>query len=214
MSTFLKTIRNTVKHWYVPAIIGVLFIVLGGYIFTVPESTYFSLVMLFSLSFLFSGILEIWFAIDNRDELEGWGWYLTSGIFGLILGVLLIAKPAIASVTLPFFIGFGLLFRSFLGLGLAFELKNYGILKWGNLAIVSVLGIVFSFILIANPVFTSISLVIITALSFIFVGVNAVVLSFQLKKLKTLPQKLKKELKDKIEDLKEEYYESITGKKD
>lgn len=214
MATFLKTIRNTVKYWYVPAIIGALFIILGGYILTVPESAYFSLVILFSLSFLFSGILEIWFSVENRDELEGWGWYLTSGIFSLILGVLLLAKPAIASVTLPFFIGFGLLFRSFQGLGFAFELKNYGVLKWGNLAIVSILGIVFSFILLANPIFTGISLVIFTALSFIFVGVYAVVLSLQLKKLKTFPQKLKKELKDKIEDLKEEYYESIKGRKD
>jgi hypothetical protein len=38
-------------------------------------------------------------------------------------------------------------------------------------------------------------------------------LSFQLKKLKTLPRKLEKELKDKIEDLKEEYYKSINENK-
>ncbi len=57
--------------------------------------------------------------------------------------------------------------------------------------------------LIANPIFTGISLVMITALSFIFVGVYAIVMSFQLKKLKTLPGKLREKLKDKIEDLKE-----------
>ncbi|MBW1619018.1 MULTISPECIES: HdeD family acid-resistance protein [Empedobacter] len=209
MATFFKSIRNTVKHWYVPAIIGVLFIVLGGYLFTVPEATYFSLVILFSLSFLFSGILETLFSIQNRSELEGWGWYLASGIFSLLIGLLLVIKPAVAATTLPFFIGFSLLFRSFQGLGFAFELKNYGIMKWGNLAILSVLGIIFSFLLIANPIFTGISLVVITALSFISIGISAIVLSFQLKKLKTLPGKLKKELKDKIEDLKEEYYKNI-----
>ena len=57
--------------------------------------------------------------------------------------------------------------------------------------------------LIANPIFTGISLVMITALSFIFVGVYAIVMSFQLKKLKTLPGKLREKLKDKIEDLKD-----------
>lgn len=212
MATFLKTIRNTVKYWYVPAIIGILFIILGGYLFSVPEATYFSLVLLFSLSFLFSGILEIWFSIENRAELEGWGWYLASGIFGLLIGMLLIAKPAVAATALPFFVGFSLLFRSFQGLGFAFELKNYGIPKWGNLAILSALGIVFSFLLIANPVFTGMSLVVFTALSFIFAGISAIVLSFQLKRLKILPGKLRKELKDKIEDLKEEYYEVIKNK--
>jgi uncharacterized membrane protein HdeD (DUF308 family) len=209
MATFLKTVRNTVKYWYVPAIIGVLFIILGGYLFSIPEATYFSLVVLFSLSFLFSGILEIVFSIQNKDELEGWGWYLTSGIFSLLIGVALVAKPEVAATTLPFFIGFSLLFRSFQGLGFAFELKNYGVIKWGNLAILSILGIVFSFLLIANPIFTGISLVVMTALSFIFVGISAIVLAFQLKKLKTLPGKLRKELKDKIEDLKEEYYNEI-----
>ena len=209
MATFLKTVRNTVKYWYVPAIIGVLFIILGGYLFSIPEATYFSLVVLFSLSFLFSGISEIVFSIQNKDELEGWGWYLTSGIFSLLIGVALVAKPEVAATTLPFFIGFSLLFRSFQGLGFAFELKNYGVIKWGNLAILSILGIVFSFLLIANPIFTGISLVVMTALSFIFVGISAIVLAFQLKKLKTLPGKLRKELKDKIEDLKEEYYNEI-----
>ncbi len=209
MATFLKTVRNTVKYWYVPAIIGVLFIILGGYLFSIPEATYFSLVVLFILSFLFSGILEIVFSIQNKDELEGWGWYLTSGIFSLLIGVALVAKPEVAATTLPFFIGFSLLFRSFQGLGFAFELKNYGVIKWGNLAILSILGIVFSFLLIANPIFTGISLVVMTALSFIFVGISAIVLAFQLKKLKTLPGKLRKELKDKIEDLKEEYYNEI-----
>ncbi|HLR49191.1 MAG TPA: DUF308 domain-containing protein [Candidatus Sphingobacterium stercoripullorum] len=213
MATFLKTIRNTVKHWYIPAIIGALFILLGGYLFTVPAATYLTLTIFFSLTFLFSGILEIVFSVQNKDELEGWGWYLTSGIFGLLIGLVLVAKPEVAATTLPFFVGFSLLFRSFQGLGFAFELKNYGVIKWGNLAILSVLGIIFSFLLIANPIFTGMSLVVLTALSFIFAGISAIVLAFQLKKLKTLPGKLRKELKDKIEDLKEEYYEVINGDK-
>lgn len=48
-----------------------------------------------------------------------------------------------------------------------------------------------------------------TALSFIVIGIYAIVLSFQFKKLKTLPKRVRKELKDKIEDLKEEYYKDI-----
>ena len=209
MAIFFKTIRNTIKHWYVPAIIMALFIVLGGYLFTVPESAYLSLVMLFSISFLASGIMEIFFSVQNKDELDGWGWYLASGIFTLLIGVILITKPVVAATTLPFFIGFSLLFRSFQGLGFAFELKNYGVLRWGNLAIVSVLGIILSFLLIVNPIFAGISLVVMTALSFIFAGIVSIVLAFQLKKLKTFPERINKELKEKIEHLKEEYYKNI-----
>ncbi len=211
MATFLKTIRNTVKYWYIPAVIGIAFILVGIGIFGVLDITYLALASLFSYSFLFSGVLEIWFSVENRKELEGWGWYLASGIFSLLIGILLVIHPAMAAATLPLFVGFSLLFRSFQGLGFAFELKNYGVLKWGNLALVSVLGIVFSLLLIANPIVTGVSLVVLTALSFIFVGVNAIVLAFQLRKLKTLPGRLQKDLKDKIEDLKEEYYKNLNN---
>lgn len=153
--------------------------------------------------------MEIFFSVQNKDELDGWGWYFASGIFTLIIGIILVTKPLVAGTTLPFFVGFILLFRSIQGLGFAFELKNYGVIRWVNLAIVSVLGMVLSILLVANLIFAGISLVVLTALSFIFAGVASIVLAFQLKKLKTLPQKNSKKLKEKIEDLKEEYYKKI-----
>lgn len=209
MATFLKTIKKTVKHWYVPAIIGVLLIVFGIYIFTTPLETYGTLTMLFSLSFLFSGIAEILFSVQNRKIIEGWGWYLTGGIFNSVIGLMLLSRPEISAFTLPLVVGFTLMFRSIQGLGFSFELKNYGSLKWGNLAIASILGLVFSIILLFNPIFTGISLVVMTALAFIFSGITGIVLGFQLKKLKALPSKIRKELNEKIEVLKKEYYEEI-----
>lgn len=209
MATFLKTIKKTVKHWYVPAIIGVLLIVFGIYIFTTPLETYGTLTMLFSLSFLFSGIAETFFSVQNRKIIEGWGWYLTGGIFNSVIGLMLLSRPEISAFTLPLVVGFTLMFRSIQGLGFSFELKNYGSLKWGNLAIASILGLVFSIILLFNPIFTGISLVVMTALAFIFSGITGIVLGFQLKKLKALPSKIRKELNEKIEVLKKEYYEEI-----
>lgn len=123
MATFLKTIRKTVKHWYVPAIIGVLFVLFGIYIFATPLATYATLAILFSISFLVSGIMEIFFSVQNKDEIEGWGWYLAGGIFSTLVGLMLVANPGISAVTLPLVVAFTLLFRSIQGLGFAFELK-------------------------------------------------------------------------------------------
>ncbi|PZU01740.1 MAG: hypothetical protein DI622_21505, partial [Chryseobacterium sp.] len=163
MSHFFKSIKNTIKYWYLPAIAGVLFILLGIYLISVPTATYFSLALFFGLSFLFAGITEISFSISNSEELEGWGWYLVGGIFDLIIGIFLTAYPEVAATTLPYFVGFSLLFRSFQGLGFAFDLKNYKVMPWGDVALLSVLGILTSFLLIANPIFTGISLVVLTA---------------------------------------------------
>lgn len=213
MAKFFKTIHRSVKHWYIPAVIGVLLIILGIYISTVPLSTYLVLTTLFSISFLASGILEIFFSVQNKESLDGWGWYLTGGILSTLIGIILIIRPEVSAAMLPFYIGFSLMFRSFQGLGLAFDLKEYGIVSWGNLALLSVLGIVFSLLLITYPLFTGLSLVFLTAFSFISVGIAAVILSFNLKKLKNLPSKMSNEFKEKIEDIKKEYKEILRNDK-
>jgi len=168
MKPFLKTIQKTVKHWYIPAIIGVLFIALGIYIYTTPIETYVTLTILFSLSFLFTGLIELAFATQNQKNMEGWGWYLIGGIFDTVIGFILLSNPDISAVMLPIFIGFTLLFRSMQGLGFAFEHKNYGSSNWGGLAFASILGLIFSFLLIFNPIFAEAYLVILTSLAFIF----------------------------------------------
>ena len=69
-------------------------------------------------------------------------------------------------------------------------MKSLGILNWGNTAIISVLGVIFSFMLIVSPLISGISLVVITGVSFIFTGVSSIVLSFNLRKVKKIPEKL------------------------
>jgi len=186
MKTIINHLSKTIKHWYVPMIIGVLFILLGIYIFTTPLETYVTLAIFFSVSFIVSGIFDIYFSIQNKDSLHSWGWYLVSGLLTLVIGIYLVINPLISITVLPFFVGFTMLFRSFQLLGHSFDLRNLKILKWGNLAIISVLGIILSFILLVHPLFVGVSLVIITALTFISVGISSIVLSFDLKSIKKM----------------------------
>lgn len=124
MADFFKAVNSTVKHWYLPFILGILFIVLGIYMFTVPTESYVALSAVFAISFLVSGILEIYFSIANNKELEGWGWYLAGGILDFIAGIILWTNPGISMVTLPFFVGFLILFKSIQGLGFAYDIKT------------------------------------------------------------------------------------------
>ncbi len=201
MITLLKSIRNALKHWYISLIIGLLFIALGIYIFFVPLETYLTLSLVFCLSFVASGILDIYFSIENRKILSNWGWYFVGGLLSLAIGIYLFIYPNISINILPYIVGFTLLFRSFQLLGFSFELKELKLLNWGNLALTSVLGIIFSILLLASPSFTAISLVILTALAFIFVGISSITLSFNLKKIKDYPYKKNNELKTKLESL-------------
>ncbi len=209
MTNLFNQISETIKHWYVPLIIGIIFIILGAYVFTVPLETYITLSIFFSISFIISGISDVVFALENKKFMRGWGWYLISGIFSLAMGCYLIAYPLISIEILPFVVAFTLLFRSFQLLGFSFDLRELNVVSWGDSALISVLGIIFSLLLLSNPIFTSMSLVTLTALTFIFVGVSSIMLSLNLKKLKGVPDKISQDLKNRIQSLQNEINDQI-----
>ena len=204
MTTLFQTITRSVKHWYIPLIIGIILIAAGIYVFMVPLETYLTLSVLFSISFIIIGLLDIFFSIRNHKILQGWGWYLVGGLLSLAGGIILSIYPGISIVILPFVAGFTLLFFSFLLLGFSFEMKGLGILNWGNAAILSVFGVIFSFMLIVSPLISGISLVVITGVAFIITGISSIALSFDLRKVKRIPEKLGSELKKKIAAIKKE----------
>lgn len=204
MSNLFQSFTNTVRHWYIPLIFGIIFLGCGIYVFTVPLATYVTLSVIFSISFLVSGITEIFFSLQNSKSLQGWGWFLVSGLLTAAIGAYLISNPAISMAVLPFVIGITLLFRSFQLLGFAFDLKSQKILSWGNVAITSVGGIIFSLLLLFNPIFTGISLVTLTGVSFIFIGIASVMLALDLRKIKNFPSKVSDELRTKIKALQDE----------
>jgi len=212
MSNFVKTVTNTVKHWYIPLIVGLIFIGIGIYTLISPLESYLTLSIIFSLSFLFSGLSDTIFSISNRNEMENWGWTLTFGILTFVMGVLLILNPAISIITLPFYVGFVILFRSVMGISYAIELKKYGVLDWGNLMGIGVLGLLFSFILIWNPLFAGFTIVFWTGLAIISGGVFSVYLAFKLKKIKSIPNKISKDLKEKYDAIKREVQDELKQK--
>jgi uncharacterized membrane protein HdeD (DUF308 family) len=205
----LGTVVNSIKHWYIPLIIGVVLAGSGIYVFATPLASYLALSLIFSFSFLVSGILQMTFAIANSKELNSWGWYLAGGILYTLFGILLVSRPEISIVTLPFVVGFFMLFKSANALAWAYDLKSMGIKNWGNIAIVAVLGLIFSFILLWNPLFAGLSLVVWTGLAFLLTGFASIMLSFHLKKIKDIPGKISDDLKQRIESIKNEYHQAL-----
>lgn len=177
---------QTVKNWYLILILGIILILVGIWVFSTPVLSYATLSMLFATAFLVTGILEIVYAISNSKEMESWGWSLISGIIDLLIGILLITLPATAMLFLAFYVGFGILFRSIMAIGQSINLKRWHIEGWGYLLTIGILGLIFSFILIWNPVFAGLTIVFYTGMSFVMIGIFQVFLSFKLRKLKKM----------------------------
>ncbi|MDD3738790.1 MAG: DUF308 domain-containing protein [Lentimicrobiaceae bacterium] len=181
MEYLFKKTEKAIKRWYLLLIVGIVFVILGIWTIATPLSAYTALSIVFALGFIVGGITEIGFVLGNKYY--NWGWALALGILSIIVGVLLLLNPAVSMLTLSFYVGFTLLFRSVSGMVSAYEMKQYGILDWGTLMLIAVLGLIFSFILLCNPVFTSINVVVWTALAFIVLGAYTIYYSFKLRKL-------------------------------
>ena len=170
-----------IKHWWISLFLGILFILTAICVLATPMASYITLSILFSILFFINGILEIIFAIANRHKLDGWGWQFTGGIIDLLLGAILMAIPGISIIALPVFVGFGLIFRSMIIMGLSFDLKIYHVPGWGWLLTISILAMLFSFMLIFNPVFAGLTIVAFTALSLLVIGIFRIMLGMKLK---------------------------------
>jgi uncharacterized membrane protein HdeD (DUF308 family) len=209
MNLFIKTVTNTVKHWYIPLIVGLIFLGIGIYSMSSPLNSYKTLAMVFSFSFLFSGITEILFSISNRNEIDNWGWTLTFGVLTFVLGVLLVVNPEIPMKTLPIYIGFIVLFRSIMGISYAIELKNYGVKDWKNLLMIGVLGLILAFILVWNPLFAGMTIMFWIGIAIFAAGIFSIYLAFKLKKLNAMPKKISSELKTRYQTIKQELNDEI-----
>ena len=187
----IDSIKDTIKHWYLPLILGILFIAVGIWALITPAATYLSLAFLFSVTFFVAGILEIIFSISHRKQLDGWGWSLTSGILSFIIGVLLIIYPQVSILTLPLFVGFVVLFHSTMAIAWSIELKKYKVSNWGWLIFTGIVGVIFSFILLWNPLFAGLTVAIFTGIALITIGIFHIHLSIELKKLKKTFKNLK-----------------------
>lgn len=203
-ATFLKSIKEAIKHWYIPVLVGLFFVIVSIIVFMSPAGSLLTLSILFALSFLFGGLSEIIFSVVNRHQLENWGWSLAFGIITFIVGTSLLIHPALSIPVLAFYIGFIILFRSVAAISFALDIKQYGSKNWGILLGLGILGIIFSFILIWNPIFAGMSVVILVALSFLFSGLFSIYLGLQLRQIHKSSKSISAELKERYDDLMEE----------
>lgn len=181
----LHSVKQTVKNWWVSLVIGILALILGIWSLVTPDVTLVALTYVFICSFLIGGILEIVFAISNKDYLDGWGWALAGGIIDIVFGLLILALPVIsAAVILVYFVGFWIMFRCVWIVGQAIELNRMGIKGWGWTLALGILGILFSITFLLSPLFTgAVFIVAFVSTAFIIYGIFRIYLAFRLKSI-------------------------------
>lgn len=191
-----ESLTETVKNWWISAIVGVLFIGLAILLLVFPTTGYQTLAIIFAVMMFTTGLFEIIFAVTNRHVLPGWGWYLALGILDLGIGVVLIINPILSQGILPYLLAFWLMFRSFSLIGSSIELERFGNGNWGWYLAIGILAILCAIGILFFPEAGAFSIVYIVAFTFLFLGVARIMLSFELKKLYDDSNRIKRRIRN------------------
>ena len=208
MSNLISQTVSTIKNWWLFLISGVLFIAGAFYVLQTPKESYVALSWLFSILVLANGLSNVFFSIANRDYLKGWGWYLASGIFEILFGILLLKYPGVSMVILPLFVGFWLLFRGIQTISSSLELKGYGILDWGWIMLLGVAITIFATFMVLFPLFGFYNIIYLTFLALFLTGIANIMIALKLKKIKSKTidkvTEFKKAIKSDLKELKKQ----------
>ena len=111
MNELVGGLGYAVKNWWMSLLLGLLYIAVALCLLFAPVSSYVALSVIFSISILVSGILEVFFAAGNKKTISSWGWYLAGGIIDLLIGIYLVFYPLVSMELIPFIVAFRLQVR-------------------------------------------------------------------------------------------------------
>lgn len=182
ISELIESSREAIKYWWLVLIIGISIFVMGIVIFAYPAESYFGMTVAFGWLVLLSGITQIVLYSTNKHTITNSGWMLFGGIIESILGLILIFSISLSTSTLPMFLGFWLLLRSFSMMGFGSDMRSMKIAGGGWTIFTSILLLIAALMILIQPIVFGIEAVIIwVGLSFLFAGISLSLFAFQLR---------------------------------
>lgn len=93
--------RNEIPAWGWNLVGSILLLGLGIFIAAVPYLSDSILIFLFTFAFIFEGVNGIFGAFSLKAQgVPGWGWALALGIIVVLLGMMIVANPLIAFLSI------------------------------------------------------------------------------------------------------------------
>ena len=90
----ISSIKKSISHWYIIFMVGLIFLAAGLFMLIRPHEAMIALATLMGIGFMLAGIIETFFAFNNRSAMTRWTWPLFSGMLSALVGLLLTDKSA------------------------------------------------------------------------------------------------------------------------
>lgn len=138
------------KYWWLALVKGILLILLAFFVFRHPVNALVGVAIYIAITLLLTGVIEIISSVAAKEFAPKWGWGLVGGILDLIFGIILLSNPALSAATLPFVIGFWIIFYGVMTFANSFTEKRNGNPNWWTGVLYGLLSLFIGFIITNN----------------------------------------------------------------
>jgi uncharacterized membrane protein HdeD (DUF308 family) len=182
MDAMQGRLSDVLHHrWTALLLRGIVAIALGLFVWARPGISLKLFVVAFGIWALVDGIVTAWLAFEDRPQ-QPWGWMLFSGILGIVIGLLALARPGATAVALLFLLGIWAVARGILEIIVAISLRRELRGEW-RLLIAGVLSIVFGAIIFAEPAAGLMAVLWLVGTYAVLYGIMLVMLAFRARSL-------------------------------
>ena len=178
--------RFCFEFWWVVLLRGIALTVLGGLLIAKPGLTVIVLVQFLGAYFLVDGVFSVFHSIKGRKYMQGWGWGIFMGALEILTGIIVFTNPLVSTIVtasvLVYSVAFMAILFGVLGIVTGIQVRKEIKGEWAMIA-GGVLAIIFSVILIMNPMASMSVYLIVMGVMALMGGLIQIFASFQIRKI-------------------------------
>lgn len=184
ISDLLESSKTAIRSWWLMLLVGIALFVVGMLVLIFPLASFVGMTLIFGILMFAVGVFELVVAWSGRNVVTGRGWMVVAGIIQVALGILLMWDLGLTAVTLPIFLGFWLMIRSFTLIGLGFDMSSMQIGGWGWTMFTGFMLLACAFIVLVQPLLFGVEAVVLwVGISMLIGGLSSMTFAWQLKNL-------------------------------
>jgi uncharacterized membrane protein HdeD (DUF308 family) len=112
-----------VRSWGANVLRGLLALIFGIIILVWPAATVFVLIVVFGVFALVDGLFSFVESILAMKRQERWGLLLAGGLLGVLIGIIVLARPGVALVALYYLLAIWLIASGIVEIAAAFDIE-------------------------------------------------------------------------------------------
>ncbi len=178
--------RFCFEFWWIVLLRGIALTVLGGLLIAKPGITVIVLVQFLGAYFLVDGVFSVFHSIKGRKYMQGWGWGIFMGALEILTGIIVFTNPLVSTIVtasvLVYSVALLAILFGVLGIVTGIQVRKEIKGEWAMIA-GGVLAIIFSVILIMNPMASMSVYLIVMGVMALMGGLIQIFASFQIRKI-------------------------------